>query len=298
MSVWKQLLLSAYYYGTLPGRWWNAALRAADGQAPVLVLFYHRIADDCANEWTASNRTFARQMYWLKKHFDMVSLGEAQRRVSSGRNCRPCVSVTFDDGYADNCQQALPLLIREQIPCTYFVASRHILDGQPFAHDVALGRALTPNTPEQIRSLAAAGIEIGAHTRHHADLGKITDEYELHDELVGSKHDLEEITGKPVRYFAFPFGQHKNLNPDAFAMAKDAGFEGVCSAYGGYNFAGDDPFHLQRIHVDDDLIRLKNWVTVDARKLAMADRYEYRSIRKPTATFIGEPVGAQGVATS
>src|SRR5215213_4539896 len=121
MPVWKQFLLSTYYYGTWPTRWWNAALRAADGQAPVIVLFYHRIADDQVNEWTASNRMFARQVHWLKRHFDMVSLAEAQRRLQSGRNCRPCVSITFDDGYADNCEQALPLLIRENVPCTYFV---------------------------------------------------------------------------------------------------------------------------------------------------------------------------------
>ena len=99
-----------------------------------------------------------------------------------------------------------------------------------------------------------------------------------------------------MRYFAFPFGQHKNLNPNAFALAKESGFEGVCSAYGGYNFAGDDPFHLQRIHVDNDLIRLKNWVTVDARKLAMVKRYEYRPVRKPTIAFAGQE-NVQGVAT-
>jgi peptidoglycan/xylan/chitin deacetylase (PgdA/CDA1 family) len=279
----------------LPCRWWTSALRAAEGQAPVMVLFYHRIADDYPNEWTASNRTFARQMRWLKKRFDMVSLSEAQRRLRSGSNKRPCVSVTFDDGYADNCRQALPLLIREQIPCTYFVASRHVLEGKPFEHDVALGRPLAPNTPQQIRELAAAGIEVGAHTRNHTDLGKVTDPGRLDDELVGSKEDLEAITGKPVRYFAFPFGQRRNLSPAAFLLAKDAGFAAVCSAYGGYNFAGDDPFHLQRIHVDDDLIRLQNWVTVDSRKLALSQRYEYLST-SAKQSFEAVPAGAAGVA--
>jgi peptidoglycan/xylan/chitin deacetylase (PgdA/CDA1 family) len=295
MSPWKQTLLGMYYYGTLPCRWWSSALRSADGQAPVMVLFYHRIADDLPNEWTASNRTFARQMRWLKKRFDMVTLSEAQRRVRSGANTRPCVSVTFDDGYADNCQHALPLLVREQIPCTYFVASRHVLEGRPFEHDVALGRPLAPNTPQQIRELADAGIEIGAHTRHHADLGKIKNDVELYDELAGSKEDLESIAGRPVRYFAFPFGQRRNLNAAAFQLAKEVGFDGVCSAYGGYNFAGDDPFHLQRIHVDDDLIRLQNWVTVDSRKLKKTERYEYQShpTREP---FEAVPVGAAGVA--
>jgi peptidoglycan/xylan/chitin deacetylase (PgdA/CDA1 family) len=201
------------------------------------------------------------------------------------------VSVTFDDGYADNCRQALPLLIREQIPCTYFVASRHVLDGEPFAHDVALGRPLAPNTPEQIRELAEAGIEIGAHTRHHADLGKISDAQKLYDELAGSKEDLEKMTGRPVRYFAFPFGQWRNLTPAAFQLAREVGFKGVCSAYGGYNFAGDDAFHLQRIHVDDDLIRLRNWVTVDSRKLRKTARYDYRNA-PANETFADVPVGA------
>ena len=45
----------------------------------------------------------------------------------------------------------------------------------------------------------------------------------------------------------------------------DAGYDGVCSAYGGYNFPGDDAFHLQRYHADPSLLRLKNWLTVDRR---------------------------------
>ena len=61
-------------------------------------------------------------------------------------------------------------------------------------------------------------------------------------------------------------------------MARQAGYAGVCSAYGGFNFPGDDPFHLQRIPVDDDMIRLKNWVTMDPRKLRTR-RFEYREVR-------------------
>ena len=49
--------------------------------------------------------------------------------------------------------------------------------------------------------------------------------------------------GSDVRYFAFPYGQHENLSAAAFRVAFEAGYEGVCSAYGGYNFPGDDPFH-------------------------------------------------------
>ena len=70
-----------------------------------------------------------------------------------------------------------------------------------------------------------------------------------------------------MRYFAFPFGRFENLNAKAFALARQAGYEAVCSAYGGFNFPGDDAFHVQRIPVGDDMIHLKNWTTVDPRKL-------------------------------
>jgi peptidoglycan/xylan/chitin deacetylase (PgdA/CDA1 family) len=280
MPIWKRLLLEFYYHGTWPVRRRANKARAAAGQAPVMVLMYHRVADDGATPWTVSNDTFVRQIKLLKDRFDLVSLDEAQQRIREG-NSRACVSITFDDGYAENCQQALPLLINERIPFTYFVATRFVIEQRPFPHDLALGQSFPPNTVDELRSLAASGVELGGHTRTHADLGRVTDSDVLYDELVGGAHELEELVGCPVRYFAFPYGQYANLSPEAFWLAKDAGLAGVCSAYGGFNFPGDDPFHLQRIAVDDDLIRLKNWVTVDPRKLNMHPRYAYKSLAMP-----------------
>ncbi len=117
-----------------------------------MVLFYHRIAATQVNPWTTSPRVFERQMAWLRRNFDLVSLEEAQRRIASGENRRPAVSITFDDGYADNCAMALPLLLDLKIPVTYFVASQNVLDGQPFPHDVECGAPLAPNTPDEIRT--------------------------------------------------------------------------------------------------------------------------------------------------
>jgi peptidoglycan/xylan/chitin deacetylase (PgdA/CDA1 family) len=289
MSPGKSLLLNLYYAGSYPHRAWSNAQRRRQGRAPIMVLFYHRIADDKPNDWTASNATFARQIKWLKRRFDMISLAEAQRRIRVGRNDSPCVSITFDDGYADNCTRALPLLIDQGIPCTYFVATRNILDGSAFPHDVARCVSLAPNTPEQIRELSRSGIEMGVHTRTHADLGRIDDPQQMYDEMIVAREELARLTGRDARYFAFPFGQHANLSPQAFRLAREAGYSGVCSAYGGFNFPGDDAFHLQRIHVDDDMIRLKNWVTVDPRKLRSIERYEYAI---PKAQMPVETAGA------
>jgi peptidoglycan/xylan/chitin deacetylase (PgdA/CDA1 family) len=266
MPLWKQLLLTLYYHGSRPWRWRYRRRAVALGRVPVIVLFYHRIADDRANSWTLSHRTFFRQMGWLRAHFELVSLAEAQRRVLQGVNRRPCVSITFDDGYADNCREAIPWLVKERVPCTYFVTLQNVLSGQPFAHDPAQGRQFPPNTIEELRAMAAAGIEIGAHTYTHPDLAQITDRRQLHSEVVLAGRHLQQVLGRPVRYFAFPFGQPANLSREAFRLARQAGYEAVCSAYGGYNFPGDDAFHLLRIPADDQMIRLKNWTTVDPRK--------------------------------
>lgn len=275
LSPWKSGLLGAYYYATLPARVRANQHAARNGNAPVMSIYYHRVADHTANDWTISNAQFKREIEWLAEHFDLVSLEEGQRRIREG-NSRAAVCITFDDGYAENCEQALPLLISKRIPCTYFVASHFVITGEAFPHDVQHGEPLPPNTIGQLRSLVDAGISIGAHTRTHADLGKISDKSLLFDEIVGGRIDLEDALGIEIRHFAFPYGLHENLNATAVRIAAANRFAGVCSAYGGYNLPGDDSFHIQRIHADPDFVRLKNWLTVDPRKVRQVERYDYR----------------------
>jgi peptidoglycan/xylan/chitin deacetylase (PgdA/CDA1 family) len=267
MPFWRALLLSLYYYGTGPVRGWNRRRWAAAGRLPVVVFYWHRIADDRATPWTISNAQFAREVRWLKKRFSLVSLDEAQRRLQCGDNRETCVSITFDDGYADNCLEAIPLLIEEKIPFTYFVTVQNMISGEPFAHDLKLGLRLAPNTQEQIWGMAAAGIEIGSHAFSHANLGPISDPLTLYHEVCASKEELQKTIGRPVRYFAFPYGLYENLNSAAFALAEKAGYTGICTAYGGFNFPNDDPFHLQRFPADGPPIQVKNWATMDPRKL-------------------------------
>jgi peptidoglycan/xylan/chitin deacetylase (PgdA/CDA1 family) len=275
MPIWKQLLLAAYYQGSLPYRHWQSARARAAGMAPVMVLFYHRVADDAGSPWTMSNREFSEQIRWLQGRFELVTMEEAQRRLIEKRNPRPAVHITFDDGYDANCDEAIPLLIAKKIPCTYFVSSQCVLERIPFPHDVAERCTVRPNTLAQIQAMAAAGVEIGAHTRTHADIGRLHNPREIRDEMVGSGLELEQALGRPVRYFAFPYGQPANMSPAAFQFAREYGYQAVCSAYGGYNFPGDDPFHIQRIF-PDNMLRLKNWLTVDPRKTHHPYRYDYQ----------------------
>ncbi len=267
MPPWKQFLLSLYYHGSSPYRTWYRRRAMARGQLPIVVLFYHRVADEHPTEWTVSNDLFRRQIDWLQAHFELISLAEAQQRIREGHNARPSVAITFDDGYAENCRHAIPTLIKRRIPCTYFATLWNVESGQPFAHDRALGLELPVNTIDQLRVMADAGIEIGAHCRHHDDLALIDDRDRLYDEVVTAGGELAHLVGHPVRYIAFPFGHYLSIRTDALALAREAGYLGFCSGYGGYNLPGEDPFHLQRIHADGDMIRLRNRATIDPRRL-------------------------------
>ena len=165
MSPWKQLLLECYYDATRPCRAWRRRRAATRGDLPIVALFYHRVADDGATEWTVSNDLFRRQIDWLRKRFEMISLEEVQRRMREGRNTRPAVALTFDDGYAENCRHAIPLLIKHGIPCTYFVTLSNAQCGRSFDHDRALGFDFPPNSLEQLRAM-----DVSAHYAVYAGI--------------------------------------------------------------------------------------------------------------------------------
>lgn len=267
-QFWKTAALDVYRRLTTPWRMWMMCRLLRRARAPLVLLYYHRVADRDPVPWSLTNRQFAAHVEWVERHFEMISLGEVQRRIRSGENRRPAVHITFDDGYAENCDAALPMLIERGIPCTYFVTLENLVNGKPFAHDLRIGKHFPVNTIGQLRELSQRGIEIGAHTRTHPDLGAVADARRLIDEVAIARCELENILGTAVRSFAFPFGMPRNLNGAVFPLARAAGLRAVCSAYGGYNFPGGDAFHLQRCHGDPQLPRLKNTLTLDPRQLA------------------------------
>lgn len=264
-SVTKTALLEVHRRLTVPWRAWMAHRWMRRGRMPIIVLYYHRVADTQPVPWSLTNDQFAAHVEWLQRHFEMISLAEVRRRVAGGDNSRPAVHITFDDGYAENCDRALPLLTERRIPCTYFVTLDNVAKGKPFDHDIQAGYQFPVNSFEQLRELADQGIEIGAHTRTHPDLGQLDSLEDVYDEVVAARGELADRLGRAVRYFAFPFGLQGSLRGVAAAMAKADGIECACSAYGGFNFPGDDAFHVQRCHGDPELTRLRNVVTFDPR---------------------------------
>jgi len=80
-------------------------------------------------------------------------------------------------------------------------------------------------TREMVHTLSRHDVEIGAHTISHPILTSLDDAAARH-EIVESKRQLEEITGRPVRYFAYPNGkQDRDFDERHMAMAREAGFD-------------------------------------------------------------------------
>ena len=274
MSKWKYNAIDFYRTVSKPFRGVSVRSMKRREQLPIFALFYHRVSDDHLNDWTLSVKKFTQQMEWLQEKFDIVDLEECQRRIASGHNSRPTVAVTFDDGYRENGEFAIPYLIENKIPATYFVTTDNTLSQIPFKHDLDLGEPLATDDVDSLRAYANGGIEIGAHTRTHPRMAEVNNPEQIVDEVITATRELEVAIGKPIRYFAFPFGQHTDLNPVVFHLLKECGFLGVCSAFGGWNEIGGDAFHLQRIHGDPVFSRLTNDLTFDPR-LAHVPSYDY-----------------------
>ena len=274
MPDWRSLLIDSYRTVTWPWRKFMMRRMQKNSTVPISVLFYHRVANEELNPWSISQADFEMQIAWMQENFDMISLDEVQHRIKNG-NSRPAISITFDDGYAENCSFALPMLLERRIPVTYFVTTHHTTHNRPFLHDVQRGKPLAPNSIDTLKALANAGVEIGAHTRTHIDLGTCTDPDVIYDEVIAATREMETMLDYSIRYFAFPYGQRQNLNPLVFRLLQDHGFSGVCSAYGGLNAVRSDSFHLQRIHGDPNFSRMKNWLNLEPRLLNVS-RYDWR----------------------
>lgn len=264
MNHFRRNLIAAYTGLSSPLRWGFRRIHCWRKRYPIAVLFYHRVANSHPTPWSISPEVFERQIRWLERRFDLISLAEAQHRIEFG-NDRPAVAITFDDGYEENGEWAIPWLLDRQIPVTYYVSTGFVDSESPFPHDIALGLPLLPNRWKTLRGWLGGSLQFGGHTHSHLDLGRVLDWRTLVNEIVVASAELGRQLEIDVRDFAFPFGRRSNLHPWAFEVAARAGFRSVASAFGGRNQVGGDAFHLRRIHGDPELARLRNWLTDDPR---------------------------------
>ena len=94
------------------------------GDAPIIVLYYHRVANVKGHKINLPLENFAEQIDHITKYYEIVSLDEAHKRLSSGYNPDVAVAITFDDGYKDNLENALPILEKYNLPAIIYITTR------------------------------------------------------------------------------------------------------------------------------------------------------------------------------
>jgi peptidoglycan/xylan/chitin deacetylase (PgdA/CDA1 family) len=172
----------------------------------VPILMYHEISarPDTASKLAVPPQAFAGQLEYLASHgFSTLTASEVAAALAS-RAPLPerAVVLTFDDGFADFHERALPLLRRYGCTATLFVTTGWIADAGPGTAGRRPGRMLAWS---QIIEAASEGIEIGAHSHCHPQLDQLGRK-RLGAELTVSKRLLEDALGTPVPGLAYPFG--------------------------------------------------------------------------------------------
>lgn len=168
---------------------------------------------------------------WTSGSLDSALAPGSQKRVV----------VTFDDGYSNVLANGLAALestgfkaIQFLVPD--FLGRRNEWDVLEGEHPERLMDAM------QVREWIAAGHDIGAHSCTHADLTRIPPS-QAQEEIRASKKKLEDLFGRAVAHFCYPYGQ---WNPAVRDLVSKAGFTTACTTDTGMNQPGDSPYTLKR----------------------------------------------------
>ncbi|MBK1679290.1 polysaccharide deacetylase family protein [Rhodocyclus tenuis] len=135
------LLRTAFRLVSPPGR-----------SARLSILIFHRVLaqPDPLQPHEPDARRFSELLGWLKDWFTILPLDAAIPRLIDGSLPARAAAITFDDGYADNHDVALPLLKAHGLPATFFIATGH-LDGGAMWNDRII---------ESVRTLSADAIRL------------------------------------------------------------------------------------------------------------------------------------------
>lgn len=197
----------------------------------VPVLNYHRIDSGIRHSLVVPPEEFKKQMQYLHNEgYHSITLDELYDYVTKGTELpdKP-VLITFDDGYIDNYQHAMPILKEYNMKATLFMISGSVGENR----FVGL---------EQLKEMQANGIDIQSHTVNHKDLRHMSLQ-QARDELVSSKAVLEDSMKHPVRYIAYPGGF---TNKDIDTIAEESGYRMAFNVKAGNVQPGQDLFNLPR----------------------------------------------------
>ncbi len=212
------------------------------GAVKIPILVYHSVRPHpypeppAIDQFDVTPELFEKQLRYLQDNgFITVSVDDLVNSFTGGKALpEKTVVINFDDGWENQYTYAFPLLKKYGDTATFFIYTNAI------GHRHFL-------TWQEVKELAAGGMQIGSHTKSHPYLNKISED-RLKDEIMGSKKIIENNLGKPVTAFASPFGYS---NPDIVSLIKEAGYtSGRTTNWGTYH-SKDDLLQLKSVFVGD-----------------------------------------------
>lgn len=219
---------------------------------PIPVLMYHMVLDkeiQTPHRIFVTTKTFRnhlRAFRWRRMTTlgfnDLLDFKQGRRPLAEFPR-RPLI-LTFDDGYQNNLTLAKPLLEEFGFKAVLFLLAEKDL---PFnAWDDGASPQIPLMTPEERRGLARSEtFEIGSHGFHHARLPQMSDDEALR-ELGDSKNALAAEFGRPIRTFAFTYGDIDDRSP---RLAFFAGYDYAVNTDRGAVLLEEDPWSVFRINV-------------------------------------------------
>ncbi len=171
--------------------------------------------------------------------FSPVTLDDfVSRRARTGDS----FVLTFDDGYRNVVQQAIPVLARHGVKAIQFLVVDRL--GRDNDWDVAKGEVNEPlMTRDEVQEWLANGHAIGSHTSSHPNLKRLSPD-QAREEISGSRKRLEDIFGVPVNHFSYPSGK---FNDSISEIVREAGYQSACTVEFGVNSDSTPLFRLNRI---------------------------------------------------
>jgi peptidoglycan/xylan/chitin deacetylase (PgdA/CDA1 family) len=230
-----------------------------DDITPALpILLYHSVSDDPPS-WIApfavGVREFGRQLDLVVASGRVPVTAADVIAAVRGSKILPdnAVLITFDDGFLDFVEHAMPALAVRELPAALFVTTGALAPGN---------RSVLPPAPmmsmRQVVEAARAGIEIGAHSHTHIQLDTAPGA-RITTELARSRAELEDDLGAAVPTFAYPHGYNDSR---VRRRAFQAGYNGAFAVRNALSCAVDDPFAVARLTVraDTPLEQVRHWL--------------------------------------
>ena len=239
-------LKAALVHGRSVG--WNLRRRA--DHPGLRILFYHRVTDERDDLAVTTPRFRAQMAFLAAEGYSVHGVVEGFELFSRNELPPRSLLLSFDDGYRDVQENALPVLAEHEFSATVFVVTGALEGTSSFAW---YRRQPPLMSWDDVVALDQMGtLRFEAHSITHSRLTDLATEA-ARSEIVGSKQTLEQRLGRPVEAFCYPGGIFGRRERD---LAAEAGYRLAVSCDPGTNDAATDAFalHRQQIEARDRLI--------------------------------------------